>query len=103
MKSTYHWKQVSGSISVTIATPDKDTTEVTGLNVPGEYKFEFAACNDFGCGYDTVKVTVFPADVAAIDTTKIKIERPQITKLEIKMLQRPAEIWFEIQSLLNQV
>lgn len=96
---TYHWRQIAGPVSVQIDNPDSAATWVRELNAPGEYRFEFEVCNEFGCGYDTCTVTVLPSDVLALDTTtRTRITRPIIKKLEIKSLIRGSEILFEIKS-----
>lgn len=99
IKLTYQWRQVAGPVAAVIEHADSASTLVKELNVPGEYKFEFTACNDFGCSSDTCTVTVLPADVLAIDTTtKVHIERPVIKKLEIAMLDKGGEVWMQIKS-----
>lgn len=98
VKFKYHWRQISGPVTVVIEQPDSAETLVTGLNVEGFYDFEFSVTNDFGTGYDTCRVIVLK-DVLAIDTTKpVTITRPEIKKFDVRMIERGSEVWFEIKS-----
>ena len=95
----YKWRQVSGPTETTIINPDSASTVVTGLNIPGEYLFEFSVTNMFGTGKDTCKVTVLPAEVLAIDTTKKPIlQRPVVKKFSAKAIVKGDRIYIQVKS-----
>lgn len=98
IKFTFGWRQISGPVTVTIVHPDSASTPVTGLDKEGFYDFEFSACNDFGCGYDTCRVTVI-GSVLSLDTTKpYELSRPEFKEFEVALIDKNSLIYFEIKS-----
>lgn len=100
IRFTYHWRQIDGVVETIIETPDSANTIVSGLNAPGEYFYEFSVCNDFGCGLDTMKITVLPEKTLALgeDTISVVIRPPDVKKLEVKAILRDADILLQIRS-----
>lgn len=100
----FKWRQISGPVEVTIVNPDSASTLVTGLNIPAEYLFEFSVTNMFGTGKDTCMVTVLPAEVLALDTTKKTILRkPPVKYFSAKALVKGDLIYIQVKSPKPQV
>lgn len=94
----YKWRQISGPIQAFIENPDSAKTLVTGLVKPGAYDFEFSVTNEFGTGKDTMTVTVFSGPLAITPDSIYNFTRPEIKKLEIKVIVRASDIYIQIKS-----
>lgn len=69
------WRQVDGPVNTLIECASCYRTTVTGLNVPGIYRYEFTVTDDVGLtGKDTCSITVYsgalPVNKLAIDVQK---------------------------------
>jgi hypothetical protein len=71
--TTYLWTKVSGPAGGTITNPGSSATDITGLVLPGIYKFELKVTDNNGAlGKDTMQVTVLnltPTANAGADQT----------------------------------
>lgn len=95
----FHWRQVSGPVPTVIDNPDSANTIVKQLNLPGNYEYELTVTNAFGEDKDSVTITVLPGTVLAIRPDSLYyITRPEIKKLEIKVMARASDIFIQIKS-----
>ena len=98
----FHWRQYSGPITTTIQNPDSPKTEATGLNKVGIYGYELQVSNDIGSGFDSCLVTVISGALGIHVDTVYHLQRPKITKLEIKAIVRSGDIFLQIKSPRQQ-
>ena len=97
-QTTFHWRQISGPLQTVIAKPDSANTQVTGLNQVGIYGYEFSLTNEFGTGLDTCTVTVIKGPLNIQPDSVYHFHKPQIKKLDIKMIARASDIYIQVQS-----
>jgi hypothetical protein len=97
-QTTYHWRQISGPLQTVISKPDSANTQVTGLSKVGIYGFQFSVTNAFGTSYDTCSITVVSGDLSVKQDSVYHFHKPQIKKLDIKMIARSNDIYIQIQS-----
>ena len=95
---TFHWRQLSGPLQTKIINPDSANTLVTGLNQVGIYEFEFSITNEFGTGKDTCSVTVISGVLSIQPDSVYHFQRPEIKKLDIKMIVQGNKILIQIKS-----
>src|SRR5690348_2611209 len=97
---TFHWRQYSGPVTATIDNPDTSTTMVRGLNQVGIYGFELTVTSDSTglSGIDSMTVTVIKGSLGIETDSVYHIERPKITRLEIKTAAHGDKIYLYIKS-----
>lgn len=107
----FHWRQYSGPVTGHIQNADTSTTEVTGLMQVGIYGFELTvslyATDSIGMpitisGKDSMTVTVIAGTLGIESDSVYHIERPKITKLEIKTAVYGDNIYVIIKSPKSQ-
>lgn len=94
----FHWRQYSGPVQTMIQNPDSPKTLVTGLKKVGIYGYEFSVKNDFGECLDSCTVTVIGGTLSISRDSIYHLERPKITRLEIKTIVRSNDILLQIKS-----
>lgn len=97
-QNKFFWRQYSGPVQTIILNPDSANTIATGLNLVGIYGYELSVSNEFGLDKDSCLVTVINGVLALDNDTAYHIQRPDIKKLEIKMIARTNDIYIQIKS-----
>lgn len=98
----FHWRQYSGPATAVIEHPDRPMSAATGLTRIGTYGFELTVENAFGIGRDSFLVNITRGVLSINPDPVFHIQRPKITKLEIKSILRTGDILLQVKSPRKQ-